>query len=127
MPVHLYGLPVDIDGFRQVAKDRGLLLLEDAAQAHGATVNGTRVGGFGTTATWSFYPGKNLGALGDAGAITTDDAALAKRLRRVPTGKALGPEDVARAILYLASDDSTGVTGTSLVIDGGYTAAAEWE
>jgi len=54
-------------------------------------------------------------------------AALAKRLRRVPTGKALAPEEVARAILYLACDDSAGVTGTSLVIDGGYTAAAEWE
>ena len=54
-------------------------------------------------------------------------AALEKRLRRVPTGKALGPEDVARAILYLAGDESVGITGTSLVIDGGYTAAAEWE
>ncbi len=81
LPVHLYGLPVDVPGFRQLAKERGLVLLEDAAQAHGATVNGTRIGGFGTTATWSFYPGKNLGALGDAGAITTDDAELAKRLR----------------------------------------------
>ena len=81
LPVHLYGLPVDVAGFQRLAKERGLLLLEDAAQAHGATVNGVRVGGCGTTATWSFYPGKNLGALGDAGAITTDDAELAKRLR----------------------------------------------
>lgn len=81
LPVHLYGLPVDVAGFQTLANERGLLLLEDAAQAHGATVHGTRIGGFGTTATWSFYPGKNLGALGDAGAITTDDAALAARLR----------------------------------------------
>ena len=55
------------------------------------------------------------------------DAALARRLRRVPLKAALRPEEVARAVLYLATEDSAGVTGTSLVIDGGYTAAAEWE
>ncbi|PZR14405.1 MAG: erythromycin biosynthesis sensory transduction protein eryC1 [Archangium gephyra] len=81
MPVHLYGVPVDVPAMKKVAEERGLLFVEDAAQAHGATVGATRIGGFGTTATWSFYPGKNLGALGDAGAVTTDDDALAGRLR----------------------------------------------
>jgi dTDP-4-amino-4,6-dideoxygalactose transaminase len=81
VPVHLYGTPVDVPALKQLCAEQGLLLLEDAAQAHGAKVGATRIGGFGTTATWSFYPGKNLGALGDAGAITTDDDAVAARLR----------------------------------------------
>lgn len=80
-PVHLYGLPVDLPAIRRLCAERGLLLVDDAAQAHGATVGTTRVGGFGCTSTWSFYPGKNLGALGDAGAVTTDDAEVAERLR----------------------------------------------
>jgi dTDP-4-amino-4,6-dideoxygalactose transaminase len=74
MPVHLYGQPA-------VVPDTGALVIEDAAQAHGATYGGTRVGGHGRTACWSFYPGKNLGALGDGGAVTTDDDALAASLR----------------------------------------------
>ncbi|MDP2270211.1 MAG: DegT/DnrJ/EryC1/StrS family aminotransferase [Archangium sp.] len=81
IPVHLYGLPLDMPVIARLAKERGLVLIDDAAQAHGATVGGKRIGGFGTTATWSFYPGKNLGALGDAGAVTTDDAAVAEQLR----------------------------------------------
>lgn len=80
-PVHLYGLPVDLPAIKRLCESRGLALVDDAAQAHGAAVAGTRVGGFGTTATWSFYPGKNLGALGDAGAVTTDDAEVAERVR----------------------------------------------
>jgi dTDP-4-amino-4,6-dideoxygalactose transaminase len=80
-PVHLYGLPVDLPAIKRLCQERGLALVDDAAQAHGARVGATRVGGFGTTATWSFYPGKNLGALGDAGAVTTDDPELADRLR----------------------------------------------
>ncbi len=83
LPVHLYGVPADVPALRQLADERGLVLVEDAAQAHGATLGGTRIGGFGTTATWSFYPGKNLGALGDAGAITTDDDEVASWLRRL--------------------------------------------
>lgn len=83
LPVHLYGLPVDMPGFRQLASERGLTLVDDAAQAHGASVAGTPIGGFGNTTTWSFYPGKNLGALGDAGAVTTDDDGIASQLRRM--------------------------------------------
>jgi dTDP-3-amino-3,4,6-trideoxy-alpha-D-glucose transaminase len=81
MPVHLYGTPADPAAIRAVCAARGLLLLEDAAQAHGARHRGEPVGAFGRAAGYSFYPGKNLGAFGDAGAIVTDDDALAAALR----------------------------------------------
>jgi dTDP-4-amino-4,6-dideoxygalactose transaminase len=83
VPVHLWGQTVDLDAFRALADRHGLFLLEDAAQAHGATWNGRRAGSAGDAATFSFYPGKNLGAAGDAGAITTADESLAQRLRRL--------------------------------------------
>ena len=79
--VHLYGRPAAMDALRDIAQRHGLHLLEDAAQAHGARLDGRRCGSLGDAAAFSFYPGKNLGALGDAGAVTTDDAALADRLR----------------------------------------------
>lgn len=79
--VHLYGQPADLDSIGEVASRHGLRVIEDAAQAHGARWRGRRVGSLGHAAAFSFYPGKNLGALGDAGAITTDDAALAERVR----------------------------------------------
>jgi dTDP-3-amino-3,4,6-trideoxy-alpha-D-glucose transaminase len=81
MPVHLYGAPADPAALRSLCAERGLLLVEDAAQAHGARHHGEPVGGFGRAAGYSFYPGKNLGAFGDAGAIVTDDDALAAALR----------------------------------------------
>lgn len=81
MPVHLYGQPADMDGITALAEKHGLKVLEDAAQSHGARYKGRRVGGLGDAAGFSFYPGKNLGALGDGGAITTNDDALAARLR----------------------------------------------
>ena len=83
MPVHLYGQAADMGPILDLARRRGLRVLEDAAQAHGARYRGTRVGGSAVTdvASWSFYPTKNLGAMGDAGAITTDDDKLADRLR----------------------------------------------
>jgi dTDP-4-amino-4,6-dideoxygalactose transaminase len=79
--VHLYGQPVDLDAFRELADRHGLLLVEDAAQAHGAEWRGRKVGSVGAFATFSFFPGKNLGALGDAGAVTTQDDELNRRLR----------------------------------------------
>ncbi len=86
MPVHLYGQAADMTALQTIAGRHGLALVEDAAQAHLATCEGRPVGGFGSGAAFSFYPTKNLGALGDAGAITTDDAALAARLKRLRNG-----------------------------------------
>ncbi|MFL6231269.1 MAG: DegT/DnrJ/EryC1/StrS family aminotransferase [Pyrinomonadaceae bacterium] len=81
MPVHLYGQPADMDAIREVAAPYGLKVIEDAAQAHGARYKGRPAGSLGDAAGFSFYPGKNLGAMGDGGAVTTDDDALADRLR----------------------------------------------
>jgi dTDP-4-amino-4,6-dideoxygalactose transaminase len=80
LPVHLYGQAADMDPILNIAKRHGLRVIEDAAQAHGARYKGQRIGAHGDIICWSFYPGKNLGALGDAGAITTDDVALAERI-----------------------------------------------
>lgn len=81
MPVHLYGMPADMAALLSLARAHGLRMVADAAQAHGARWQGQGVGGLGDAAAWSFYPGKNLGALGDAGAVTTNDAGVAQRLR----------------------------------------------
>ncbi len=81
--VHLYGQPAPMDKLRALADHHGLFLLEDAAQAHGARWRGARVGGLGDAAAFSFYPGKNLGALGDAGMVVCNDAELAARIRRL--------------------------------------------
>jgi dTDP-4-amino-4,6-dideoxygalactose transaminase len=81
MPVHLYGQPADMDGLMELGRARGIPVVEDAAQAHGARCKGRRAGGLGDAAGFSFYPGKNLGAMGDAGAVTTNDDALAERVR----------------------------------------------
>lgn len=86
MPVHLYGQPADMPALMQVADRHGLLVIEDCCQSHLATCNGKVVGSFGIAAAYSFYPTKNLGALGDGGAVTTNDAALAARLRRLRNG-----------------------------------------
>jgi dTDP-4-amino-4,6-dideoxygalactose transaminase len=81
--VHLYGQVCDLDAIGEVARRHGLFVLEDAAQAHGATHRGQRAGSLGAAAAFSFYPSKNLGALGDGGAICTDDPELARRARRL--------------------------------------------
>lgn len=81
LPVHLYGQPADMDLILQVARAYGLAVVEDAAQAHGARYKGRMIGAHGDIVCWSFYPGKNLGALGDAGAVTTSHADLAERVR----------------------------------------------
>ena len=81
--VHLYGQMCDMDAIAEVAEPRGLFVLEDAAQAHGALYKGRRAGSLGAAGAFSFYPSKNLGALGDGGAVCTDDEMLAARLRRL--------------------------------------------
>lgn len=81
LPVHLYGHPVDLDPLLALAARHGLVVLDDAAQAHGARYRGRPVGGLAHASAWSFYPGKNLGALGDGGAVTTSDPEVARRLR----------------------------------------------
>ena len=81
MPVHLYGQPCEMGAINAIGARHGLKVIEDAAQAHGARWQGRRAGSLGDAAGFSFYPGKNLGALGDGGAVTTNDDALAERLR----------------------------------------------
>ena len=84
IPVHLYGRPADLESILKIGEGRGLAVIEDACQAHGARFRGKRIGGFGLAAAFSFYPGKNLGAYGEGGALTTNDdriAGLARALR----------------------------------------------
>ena len=81
MPVHLYGQPADMEPILAIARKHNLLVIEDAAQAHGAKYAGKRAGSWGHAAAFSFYPGKNLGAYGDGGIITTNDAAIAEKIR----------------------------------------------
>ena len=81
LPVHLYGQPADLDSIIKIAKKHNLYVLEDAAQAHGAEYRGKKIGSHGDIVAWSFYPGKNLGAFGDGGAITTNNNELAEKIK----------------------------------------------
>ncbi len=81
IPVHFYGLPADMDSIIAIAKQHNLKVIEDCAQAHNATINGKKVGSFGDMATYSFYPGKNLGAYGDGGAVVTNSKELDEKAR----------------------------------------------
>tara|TARA_B100000886_G_scaffold80657_1_gene52463 strand:+ start:6062 stop:7153 length:1092 start_codon:yes stop_codon:yes gene_type:complete len=81
IPVHLYGQPCNLDPIISIAKKYNIKVIEDAAQAHGAKYKGKLIGAHGDLVAWSFYPGKNLGAYGDAGAITTNNSKIAKKLR----------------------------------------------
>ncbi len=81
MPVHLYGQPVDMDKIIEIAKKNNLYIIEDCAQAHGATYKHKIIGSFGYAAGFSFYPGKNLGALGDAGAVVTNSEDIADKVK----------------------------------------------
>ena len=83
IPVHLYGLAADMDQVLKIANQNSLFVIEDAAQSHGARINGKMTGSIGHAAAFSFYPGKNLGALGDGGAVTTGDSKLAERIRKL--------------------------------------------
>jgi len=83
LPVHLYGQSADLDPLLALARKHDLHLIEDAAQAHGASYRGRRLGAHGDVVAWSFYPSKNLGALGDGGAITTNNASIAERIRQL--------------------------------------------
>lgn len=83
LAVHLYGLPAELGPILEIARRHDLRVVEDAAQAHGARYRGQPVGGHGDAVAWSFYPSKNLGALGDAGAVTTRDVGLAERIREL--------------------------------------------
>ncbi|NVO06142.1 MAG: DegT/DnrJ/EryC1/StrS family aminotransferase [Rhodoferax sp.] len=81
LPVHLYGQPADMEPILAIAKKHGLAVVEDAAQAHGAVYRGVPIGAHGDAVAWSFYPGKNLGAIGDGGAVTTNSPPIADALR----------------------------------------------
>ncbi|MCM2265297.1 MAG: DegT/DnrJ/EryC1/StrS family aminotransferase [Desulfuromonadales bacterium] len=93
IPVHLYGQPCDMAGVMALAAKHGLRVIEDCAQAHGAEWQGRRVGTIGDLGTFSFYPGKNLGAYGDGGAIVTNDEAMAKRCRMIANHGRIGKYD----------------------------------
>jgi len=83
LPVHLYGQPANVEKIKKICKKYNLFLIEDAAQAHGTKLNGKKVGTFGDITCWSFYPTKNLGAIGDGGAITTNDSKLAETCNQI--------------------------------------------
>ena len=89
IPVHLYGQPAEVDKIKSICEKHKLLMIEDCSQAHFATINGQSVGTFGIASTFSFYPGKNLGAYGDAGAVITNDSDLAMKVRRYSNHGAL--------------------------------------
>ncbi|MEL6823570.1 MAG: DegT/DnrJ/EryC1/StrS family aminotransferase, partial [Calditrichota bacterium] len=83
IPVHLYGLPAEMDAIMAIADKHNLIVIEDSAQAHGAEYRGSKIGTIGHAASFSFYPGKNLGAYGDAGGIVTNDANIARTCRMI--------------------------------------------
>lgn len=97
VPVHLRGEPAAMDEIASIAAARGLVVVEDAAQAHGALHRGRRVGTIGDAGAFSFYPSKNLGGIGDGGAVVTDDAALAERVRRLRNYGMRGREEIVEA------------------------------
>jgi dTDP-4-amino-4,6-dideoxygalactose transaminase len=93
IPVHFYGLPARMPEIMRIAEKHSLKVIEDCAQAHGASINGKKVGTFGDLATFSFYPGKNLGAYGDAGAVVTDNDQLAETISRLANHGQLSKHD----------------------------------
>ncbi|QDM28155.1 DegT/DnrJ/EryC1/StrS family aminotransferase [Tardiphaga sp. vice304] len=98
LPVHLFGHPCDMNAIMEIASGNGLAVIEDCAQAHGAKLDGKNLGTFGNAAAYSFYPTKNLGAMGDGGAVLTNDPDLTKRLRRLRNYGFDGRDRVSTAI-----------------------------
>ncbi|GEP03907.1 DegT/DnrJ/EryC1/StrS family aminotransferase [Methylobacterium oxalidis] len=105
LPVHLFGHPADMPALMKIAEHHGLAVIEDCAQCHGASLAGRPLGSFGHAAAYSFYPTKNLGCVGDGGAILTRDAALADRLRALRHYGFAGPERVSRGLGFNARLD----------------------
>ena len=117
LPVHLYGQPADMDPILEIAKARGLPVIEDASQAHGSDYKGRRCGSMGLAGCFSFYPGKNLGAYGEGGAVTTNDPALAARVRSLRAwGEDVRYEHKHRGFNYRMD----GVQGAVLGVKLGY-------
>ncbi len=120
VPVHLYGQPVDMDALAEVASAHGLAVVEDACQAHGATYKGRPAGSMGHTAAFSFYPGKNLGALGDGGAVTTNDPARGRDGPPVPQPRAGGQVHAPRGgLLRPPPQPSGGAAARQAAAPGG--------
>ncbi|ACL61776.1 DegT/DnrJ/EryC1/StrS family aminotransferase [Methylobacterium nodulans] len=105
LPVHLFGFPADMPALTALAARHGLAVVEDCAQSHGATLDGRPLGSFGHAAAYSFYPTKNLGGIGDGGAVVTRDPALAARLRSLRNYGFEGPERVSRRLGFNARLD----------------------
>ncbi|KAB1070554.1 DegT/DnrJ/EryC1/StrS family aminotransferase [Methylobacterium planeticum] len=105
LPVHLFGHPCDMPALMAIADRHHLAVIEDCAQSHGATLDGRRLGGFGHAAAYSFYPTKNLGCIGDGGAVVTDDAGLADRLRSLRNYGFAPGERVSRTLGFNARLD----------------------
>jgi dTDP-4-amino-4,6-dideoxygalactose transaminase len=115
MPVHLYGQPADMDPILEIARRHGITVIEDAAQAHGAEYKGRRCGSLGRMACFSFYPGKNLGAYGEGGAVVTDDPALAARIRLLRSwGEEVRYEHKFKAFNYRMDGVQGAVLGVKL-------------
>jgi dTDP-4-amino-4,6-dideoxygalactose transaminase len=115
VPVHLYGHPADLPGLRQLCAERSLWLLEDCAQAHGATWQGRKVGSFGRAGVFSFYPSKNLTVMGDGGLLVTDDADVADRCRRLRDHGRIGKDVHAEVGFNLRFNDIQAAVGRVLL------------
>ena len=115
MPVHLYGQPADMDAIVAIARRHGLMVIEDAAQAHGSEYKGRRCGSLGDLGCFSFYPGKNLGAYGEGGAVVTNDVALARKIRLLRAwGEETRYEHKFRAFNYRMDGIQGAVLGVKL-------------
>ena len=124
MPVHLYGQPADMDPILEIARRHGIPVIEDAAQAHGSEYKGRRCGSMGLLGCFSFYPGKNLGAYGEGGAVVTGDPALAKRIRLLRAwGEEVRYEHTFKAFNYRMDGVQGAVLGVKLRHLGAWTEA----